>query len=374
MSDLHERLEALTARARREVDEGLLPNAQWALARDGAIIAGETLGEVPEQPLFAIFSATKALTSTAAWLLLEAGELDLERSVADYVPEFGSEGKDAVRVEQLFTHTAGFPSAPFRPTEWEDRDARLARFARWRLNWAPGSRFEYHATSSMYVIAELIERITGQDYRAFIAERIAAPLGLDDLHVGLPDGEHHRAVACAHVGDALTAEDYAAMGVPEPPVTEVTEEAITAFNLPEVRRAGIPGGGAFTSAASLALFYQALVNEGTAPDGTRIWQPATVAEGLRVRSGDLTDPVFGKRANRTLGLILAGDDDRTFRGFGHTHSERAFGHNGAGGQLAWADPATGLSFAWVTGGHDRNGIRQARRGVGISSRAAVCAD
>ena len=73
-----------------------------------------------------------------------------------------------------------------------------------------------------------------------------------------------------------------------------------------------------------------------------------------------------------VGLIIAGDEDRTYRGFGKTNSADAFGHNGAGGQIAWVDPATGLSFAYVTSGHDRNSVRQARRGVALSSIAADC--
>jgi CubicO group peptidase (beta-lactamase class C family) len=89
-----------------------------------------------------------------------------------------------------------------------------------------------------------------------------------------------------------------------------------------------------------------------------------------IRSGDLRDPGHGKLANRALGLIIAGDADRTYRGFGHTNSALAFGHGGAGGQLAWADPATGISIGYCTSGHDRNVLRMGRRGVGIGSRAA----
>ena len=80
--------------------------------------------------------------------------------------------------------------------------------------------------------------------------------------------------------------------------------------------------------------------------------------------------MFGKRVQRGLGVCLAGDADRVFRGFGHGNSEQAFGHNGAGGQIAWADPATGVSFAYLTNGFDREVIRQARRGVALSSLAA----
>jgi CubicO group peptidase (beta-lactamase class C family) len=79
-------------------------------------------------------------------------------------------------------------------------------------------------------------------------------------------------------------------------------------------------------------------------------------------------------ANRSLGLILAGDDGYSnVRGLGRTVSPGAFGHNGAGGQLAWADPATGLSLGYCTNGYDQHVVREPRRGTAISSLAAVCA-
>jgi CubicO group peptidase (beta-lactamase class C family) len=87
----------------------------------------------------------------------------------------------------------------------------------------------------------------------------------------------------------------------------------------------------------------------------------------------LPDPLLGVPANRTLGLIVAGDDGKAaLRGFGHTTSPRTFGHNGAAGQIAWADPERGVSFAYVTNGIDENLLRQHRRDAGISSRAGVC--
>jgi hypothetical protein len=82
--------------------------------------------------------------------------------------------------------------------------------------------------------------------------------------------------------------------------------------------------------------------------------------------------LMGIPVNRALGVVVAGDEHRNARGFGHTNSPLAFGHGGAGGQIAWGDPETGISLGYCTSGHDRNVIRQARRGIGISSRAASC--
>jgi CubicO group peptidase (beta-lactamase class C family) len=135
----------------------------------------------------------------------------------------------------------------------------------------------------------------------------------------------------------------------------------------------MPGGGGIMTAGDLALFYQALLAEGRAPDGTPIWTQEVIRMARQVRSGNLTDPIFHKKANRALGIIIAGDRDRTYRGFGHTGSALMFGHNGAGGQVAWADPETGISIGYCSNGLDRHPVRQARRVVAISSRAAVCA-
>ena len=366
-----QKLKELTRRVRQEVDEGLLPSAQIAVAREGRVGLFETFGEADNDTMYCVFSSTKAVMSAAAWLLIAEGKLDVKERVAPIVPEFGTNGKEVVTVEQLFLHSAGFPSAPFRPLEWDDRDARLARFSRWRLNWTPGSRFEYHPTSSMWAIAEIVERRSGKDFRTFIRERIIEPLGLTGLHVGLPAEENHRVAECVHVGDALTSDDYARLGVPEPPVTEVTEDAILTFNRPEFRAVGVPGGGGIATAADLALFYQGLLH-GAAAGGPEVWTAETLAMALEVRSGDLVDPLYGKRVNRALGVVVSGDADRNFRGFGHANSPSAFGHGGAGGQIVWADPATGISIGYCTNGHDRNPLRLGRRGVSISSRAAVC--
>lgn len=367
------KIAALLARARREVDEGLLPAVQVAVARHGKLAVFESFGAAQDDSLICVFSATKAITSAAAWLLMQDGRLSETELVADIIPEFATNHKHEVTVEQLFLHTAGFPAAPFKPLDWNNPVTRVERFAQWQLNWPPGSRYEYHPTSSMWVIAEIIERRSGMSYQQFVHERIAQPLDLLDLYVGLPASENDRVLPNVHVGQALTAADYAALGLAEPPVTEVTEEAILNFNDPAVRAVGVPGGGGIMGAAELALFYQGLLHGGAANGaGEQIWSAATLARARTVRTGDMRDALFGKLVNRGLGIVIAGDADMNYRGFGRTNSAEAFGHNGAGGQLAWADPATGLSLGYCTNGHDRNAIRQGRRGVAISSLAAVC--
>src|SRR5581483_1534610 len=97
------------------------------------------------------------------------------------------------------THTAGFPLAPLGPRDWGTKEGRLAAFARWRLNWEPGTKFEYHATSAHWVLAEIIERRTGVEWRRYVREELLDPMGLDDLYVGLPEDRNDRVADVVYV-------------------------------------------------------------------------------------------------------------------------------------------------------------------------------
>jgi CubicO group peptidase (beta-lactamase class C family) len=361
-------LDELFARCQQDVDAGLMPSCQVALARDGRLAVLHAFGDGNPGSRYVIFSATKTLVAGAIWILIGEGALDITRTVADYVPEFATNGKEMITVEQVLLHTSGFPHAPFGPLEWDDRAQRLDRFASWRLNWEPGSRFEYHPTSAHWVLAEIIERVSGTDFRDFIRTRILEPLGLTGYGIGAPPGQQSDVNDLVLTGEPMPPEEIRALiGVDAFPLTEVTDEFLMRYNRPDYRAVGVPGGGGIANAADLALYYQALLhNRGD------IWKPdvlADVTTNVRNRMPDY----MGASANRTIGLVVAGDDGKSnVRGMGRTVSPRAFGHNGAGGQIAWADPETGLSFAYLTNGLDRHRVREWRRTTAIASRAAAC--
>jgi CubicO group peptidase (beta-lactamase class C family) len=377
------KVEELFKRAEREVAEGLLPSCQIAIARNGKIGARRSFGHavqgatdhpVTNDTLYCVFSCTKAIIAASIWILMGDGKVAIDERAAAIVPEFGTNGKDTITVEQLLLHTGGFPFATYTQPDWLNPGKMLERFSDWKLQFPVGQRFVYHATSAFWVLGEIIRRRSGLDFRDFVRERIALPLGLPELGLGRPPKEQHRIADLVCVGDALTAADYEKMGFPPPPETEVTEDAIIGFNSPIVRESGVPGGGGIMTATELALFYQGLLHNPPVANGEPIWKAEVLKEARRVRSGDYFDPIFKYKCNRALGVIVAGDDGfANYRGFGRTTSPQAFGHGGAGGQIGWADPATGISLGYCTNGYDRNDIRQGRRGVAISSLAAVCA-
>ncbi|MCH8815305.1 MAG: beta-lactamase family protein [Chloroflexi bacterium] len=368
-----EKLEAVFARAKRDVDHGVLPSAQVAVAREGRLAGMRTFGSAvqggeeraaTDQTLYCIYSSTKVVVAAAVWLLLEEGSLKLEEKVSEIIPEFGTNGKDVVTVEQVMLHVGGFPHAPLRAIEGSTSEGRLKAFAGWRLNWEPDSQYEYHPTAAHWVLAEIIERRGGKDYREFIRERITGPMGLRDIHLGLADDQAHRAAEIVFMEEPV-----------EPPGGwgEVTPEAVLTFNDQAVRRVGVPGGGAFSNAGQMALFYQVLLNGGEARDGTRVLKPEAIQFATRVRTKDHhRDPIWGNKANRGLSIIVAGDDGQAFmRGFGRVASPRAFGHGGAGGQIAWGDPETGISVGYCTNGFV-DWQTMGRRITAISSLAAGC--
>jgi CubicO group peptidase (beta-lactamase class C family) len=360
----------LVERASREIEAGLLPSCQMALARDGQVAWSVTLGNATENSRYVIFSATKALVAGAIWLLIGEGKLDPAERVGEIVPEFATAGKEGITVEQVMLHTSGFPRAPLGPPGWGEREHRLAAFSRWRCNWGPGTRYEYHPTSAHWVLAEIIERHSGDDYRVFIRQRITEPLGLTDLQLGALAGEPpvSNVNQLVRTGVAATPDELeAALGIRELPISEVTPEALLEFNEPANRVVGVPGGGAVSTATDLALYYQALLH-----NTKSLWDADVLRDATSNVRNTLPD-YLGVPANRALGVVIAGDDGNAhIRGFGHRVSARTFGHNGAGGQIAWADPDTGVSFCYFTNGLDDHVLRQARRTSGIASKAAQC--
>lgn len=367
-----ERLDLLLERAGREIENGLLPSCQLALARDGKLAIFETLGKAKHASRYVIFSMTKGVIAGAIWILVGEGKLRWGDRVSEYIPEFGTRGKEEITIEDVLTHRGGFPYAPMNPAVAKTRSSRLEKYSQWRLNWEPGTKFEYHPLSAHWVLADVIEAISGTDYREFIQSRIFDPLGLTAFKLGDPEERQGDVNPLELVGDPPTPEEIEEIfGVSVDLAMVqgiVTDDALMEIGQPDVLAIGIPGGGGISTAADIALYYQALLHNDDA-----IWDATTLEEGIEPIN-ELPDPIRGLPAHRSRGLMVAGDPpEAQLRGFGHGLSPGTFGHDGAGGQIAWADPDSGISFCYLTNGLDRHVIRQARRTIGLSSRAAVCA-
>jgi CubicO group peptidase (beta-lactamase class C family) len=331
-------------------------------------VLDETFG-APDDSRYVIFSATKPFVAGVIWQLLTEGSLELDRAVAADIPEFATNGKESVTLEHVLLHTGGFPNAPMAPKLWNDRAGRLRRFGDWRLDWPPGTAFAYHPTAGHWVLAELIQRATGADFRTAVRERVVEPLGLKRFALGVEPQDAGDVQYLVNSGEPPDPDELERMlGIRELPADIANSDSLLEFNTEDGRRAGVPGGGGISSAADVALFYQALLH-----DPLGLWEPGMLADVTGAARNHFNDPMTGNPANRSRGLVIKGDDGFGERrhDFGPATSQRTFGHSGIGGQIAWADPESGLSFCHLTNGLDRNPLGQARRSYALSKRAGL---
>ena len=313
---------------------GALTACQLAVGREGEIVWTESFGSADPETRFCVASATKPIVASAIWLLIGDDLLDIRRPVADYAPEFAANGKQAVTVEEVLLMTCGFPSAPMGPAEGADPERRIARLASWTLEYEPGTKYTYHGSSAHWVLAELIERVGGVDFREFIDQRVTGPLGLPRL-LGIPRAEQ---------------QNIAQVSLPD--------SRARGFDPAAMLEAGVPGGGGAMTAATLARFYQALLHN---PGG--LWQADVLEDATTHIRCTLPDPLMNLPANRTLGVVIGA-------GFGTTWAESptAFGWPGAGGQIGFAEPATGISFAFLQSG-DPDEMKHFARAIEMSKLA-----
>ena len=377
---IREKVDLLREGVREEVGEDGLDACQFALALNGQIVIEETFGSATPASRFLLMSSTKPLLASVVWQLIAEGKLDPALPIATWWPEFAANGKDVVTLEQVMVHTAGFPEASLSETAEQDRNTRVAEIEQWSLDSEPGTRFAYHGVSAHWVLAELIELVDGRDYRRALRERVLDPLGLDRIELGVAPERQADVQETTYFGSPPSRSEVAEFlripvdAVPSTPATPsvptglASETPITSrLRQPDVLAIGIPGGGAVSDASSYALFYQHLLHD---PMG--LWDPA-VLHDAKTNVRNMHRDVLGRAAFRTLGFETSGDDEKADMriGYGAT-SPGTFGHEGAGGQIAWADPVSGLSFVFLTSSIDVNVVRQYRREMKVTRLAAAC--
>jgi CubicO group peptidase (beta-lactamase class C family) len=332
-------LERLQETITRHIAGGRYPAAQFAVARHGKLAVFSTVGDARLEPrreparpetLWLLYSNTKVITASAVWTLVERGALAFTDRIAAHLSGFEANGKGDITVLQLLSHQAGFPNAAVPPAVWEDHELLRRTVCGFTLEWTPGSRLHYHGATAHWTAAALIEAITKSDYRTYIRENVIEPLGLgDELFVGAPDAVHARCV-----------------DMHEPSADGTRQVKRADENTDAFRRAGVPGGGGFATARAMAAFYQMLVAGGKL-NGVRLFSPRLVQYVTRNVTGDRVDAYMGMPIHRGLGPHLRGMTD-TIRGLGALASPRTFGHGGVGSSYCWADPDSGVSFAYLT--------------------------
>lgn len=293
------------------IDSGDDVGASVAVTVDGETVVDIWGGWVDEErtgpweadTITNVWSTTKTMTSLAALVLVDRGEIDVDAPVATYWPEFAANGKDGVLVRHLMSHTSGV-SGWEQPVEvadlydWEKSTAMLAAQAPW---WEPGTASGYHALSQGHLVGEVVRRVSGRSLGTFFAEEIAGPLGVD-FHIGLPASEHHR------VSDVIPPPplpfDLESMDPDSPAVKTFTGPAPSADVAwtPEWRQAEIGAANGHGHARAVAR-AQAVVANGGEVDGVRLLSPPTIARIFETQA-DGVDVVLGLPVRFGIGYAL----------------------------------------------------------------------
>ncbi len=365
-------LDKLVAAFSEAVEAGeLFRGAEIAIYRNGARVLDigggvarvETGMTVSPDTLFVTFSATKGLAALAMLMLYERGAFHYDEPVFKYWPDFARTipEKKAVTIRHVMTHRAGFPASPESLTSqhWSDREALRRAMEEIPLSWIPGERNEYHSMNFGHIVNELIERIDGRDCGRFLSEEVFSPLGLSDIYLGLPADERLEARVAWCYNDIRDLSAARATGVvsadvdaespnrSEPsqavPVPDrETPELAHPLNRPAVQRAVLPAVGGISTARDLAHVYVALALGG-ALDGVEL---------VRKESLDHATTPTNRRdeMDGTVGFPLRWGLGWHMGLYGRGSSLRTFGHAGAGGQVAFADPDRRLAVALLTNG------------------------
>ena len=356
-----EDVEAIWGSVVRLYRTGLHPAIGLCVRRRGAIVLDRAIGHLhgnapgaslaePKVParhdsLFNLFSAAKAVTAMVVHLLDERRLVHLDDAVAEYVPEFGRNGKQGMTLRQILGHRAGLPAVRDARVDLDllaDWDRVLAILCQARPLSVPGRRLAYHALTGGFVLGEVVKRVTGKDIRVFLRENILDPLRFATFDYG---------VSRERTGEVA---ENAFTGLPAiPPQSWLLERALgfgmaeitSMSNNPRFLTAIIPSGNIVGTAEEASRFFQLLLNEGEL-GGVRIFEARTVRRAIAEQSYLEIDSFLGMPVRYGLGFMLGA---HRFSPYG-PETPNTFGHIGFTNVIAWADPDRQISVGLMTSG------------------------
>jgi CubicO group peptidase (beta-lactamase class C family) len=340
----------------------LHPAIGLCVRRRGKVVMDRVIGHVsgnsPDDPvdapkvlatpssLFNIYSASKAVTAMLIHMLDDRGLLHLDDPVVEYIPEFGKHGKEWITIRHILTHRAGIPTVPPGVTVDLDVLSNSKRILGYIYDCKPvslpGRKLAYHAVTGGFVLAEIIERVTGMDARAFLRKEVLDPLGFAHFGYGVKPEEIPQVAVNAFTGSP-----------PVPPMSWFLKkalgvsvrEAASLSNDPRFLTGIIPSGNVIGTANEASRYFQLLLNEGEL-DGVRVFSKRTVRRAVAAQTFLEFDAIMSMPVSYGMGFMLGSN---WFSLYGHD-TPRAFGHLGFTAVVVWADPERDLAVSLLTSG------------------------
>jgi len=297
-------------------------SAATLTVRRGAASFRRHYGEAASpDTIFLIASITKPMTATGIMVLSDRGELSLNDPVMRFIPEFTQGDRKLITIQQLLTHSSGLPDQLPENVELRQRHAPLSEFVERAIGtpllFKPGAQVKYQSMG-LLLASEVARRITGQPFPEFLDEVVFRPLEMDRTVLGLGDLEIADTARC-QVSQAPALYGGAS-----------TDTSSWDWNSRYWRTLAAPWGGAHSTGPDIEKFLRYFLDP-----TPNVLKPETAASMIVNHNQGLNEP-------RGLGFVVKPGS------FGKGCSARTFGHGGATGTIAWADPASGLSCVILT--------------------------
>ncbi|SMQ85513.1 CubicO group peptidase, beta-lactamase class C family [Devosia lucknowensis] len=292
-----------------------------------------------------MMSVAKGISTICVAMLVDRGQLSLDAPVSLYWPEFAAEGKGAITVREALGHLAGIPVTDLAvPGDFYHWDRMVAAIANQKPLWPVGEKQVYHSSTLGFIAGELVHRVTGRSIGTFLRDEICAPRGLD-YFIGMNAEQQAR---CSTIVASANNVVNAAKREPKNSISYRMWQAVPVeedYNSVRWRSEELPSVNGHGTARAVAGIYNAMI--GPNPLVTA----ATLRQFLTEQQAQSTDSE-GARLRMAVGFMLNSPPHRPMG-----PNMRSFGHSGAGGSQAFADPVAQLSLCWTTNKmHDGNDI------------------
>ncbi len=339
---------------------GTQPGISFCLRRRGQILFNRSLGYAsgngPEDRLWdekrlmtpdtpvCIFSASKAVTALLMHKLAEQGVIDLLDPVSYYLPEFAANGKRNITIHQILSHRGGIPGLPTKVSP----DTLYNPDEVWRLLCAAkpiaadGAHLAYHAITGGFVMARVLEKVTGDSIQNFLDRHIRQPMGMTHFTYGIDEAYAPRVARNYFTGPKppfpINRIVQRALGVSMERAAEVTNDQ-------RWRAAVVPAGNIYATAEEVSRFFQMMLNGGEW-QGQQLFEPITIQRAVHEYGSLRLDRSLYLPMRYSAGFMLGGDPV----GLWGQWTGRAYGHVGLINKFCWADPAREISVSLLTTG------------------------
>lgn len=343
----------------RYYQTGVQPAMALCIRHRGKVILDRAIGHAwgngpsdpPEAPkrlatpdtLYNLFSGSKPFIAMLVHHLAQEGKISLYDYAAEYVPEFRVPGKDKVTIAHLLEHKAGIPTTGGNmDLDLLTDPAKIREHYHDAEPWyRPGRRVAYHAISAGFVLADIVQNVTGKDINAYIDEVVCQPLNVS-LRWGVKPEDLPNLARDRYTGwEQLPPIDNAfrrAFGATMPEVVEIADDERFLTGV-------VPSGNCMTTPNDASKFFELLLRGGTL-DGHTIFTRETVRRAVREANYGEFDGVLMAPIRYSAGFMLGA---KVLSIYG-LRTSKVFGHLGLSNVLVWADPERDISVSLMTTG------------------------